>query len=56
LVVNLDKLTYAGNLESLSELDSAANYRFVRGDVTDPDLVDQVLGEAPDAVSGSKHR
>jgi dTDP-glucose 4,6-dehydratase len=49
-VVNLDKLTYAGNLENLSELDSAANYRFVRGDVADPDLMDQVLGEAPDAV------
>ena len=49
-VVNLDKLTYAGNLENLSELDSAANYRFVRGDVADPDLVEQVLDEAPDAI------
>jgi dTDP-glucose 4,6-dehydratase len=50
-VVNLDKLTYAGNLENLSELDSASNYRFVRGDVANPDLVDQVLVEqSPDAI------
>jgi dTDP-glucose 4,6-dehydratase len=34
-VVNLDKLTYAGNLESLREVASAPNYRFVEGDIGD---------------------
>jgi dTDP-glucose 4,6-dehydratase len=49
-VVNLDKLTYAGNLENLCELDSTANYRFVRGDVADPDFVEQVLDPVPNAI------
>jgi len=35
LIVNLDKLTYAGNLENLSDIDNAPNYTFVRGDITD---------------------
>lgn len=34
-VVNLDKLTYAGNLDSLSSIDRAPNYRFVEGDIGD---------------------
>lgn len=34
-VVNLDKLTYAGNLENLKEIESAQNYTFVKGDITD---------------------
>ena len=38
-VVNVDKLTYAGNLENLSGLTEGANYRFVKGDVTEKDLV-----------------
>lgn len=34
-IVNLDKLTYAGNLENLKEIESAQNYTFVKGDITD---------------------
>lgn len=34
-VVNLDKLTYAGNLASLREIDKFSNYRFVKGDICD---------------------
>jgi dTDP-glucose 4,6-dehydratase len=49
-IINLDKLTYAGNLENLVEVDAAENYRFVRGDVTDLDLVNQLLELVPDAV------
>jgi dTDP-glucose 4,6-dehydratase len=49
-IVNLDKLTYAGNLENLADLDSAANYRFVRGDVADAALLERVLDEPLDAV------
>ena len=49
-LTNLDKLTYAGNLENLAEIDSAPNYRFVRGDVADASLVASVLQEPLDAV------
>ncbi|HZH02423.1 MAG TPA: GDP-mannose 4,6-dehydratase, partial [Myxococcaceae bacterium] len=42
-VVNLDKLTYAGNLENLKELESDPHYAFVRGDVGNRELVDHVL-------------
>ncbi|MCQ2379703.1 MAG: dTDP-glucose 4,6-dehydratase [Victivallaceae bacterium] len=38
-VLNLDKLTYAGNLESLKEVDSSPRYRFVKGDICDATLV-----------------
>lgn len=34
-IVNLDALTYAGNLENLRDVESASNYRFVKGDITD---------------------
>ena len=34
-LVNLDKLTYAGNLENLREIEDAPNYRFVKGDIVD---------------------
>lgn len=44
-VVNLDKLTYAGNLHSLREVEDAPNYRFVRGDILDSALVGALLVE-----------
>ena len=42
-VVNLDKLTYAGNLRSLSSLAADSRHRFVRGDIGDADLVRTLL-------------
>jgi dTDP-glucose 4,6-dehydratase len=44
-VLNLDKLTYAGNLESLKSVSDSPRYRFVRGDICDRDLVSRVFGE-----------
>lgn len=44
-LVNLDKLTYAGNLDNLRELDANASYAFVRGDIADGDLVGKLIGE-----------
>jgi dTDP-glucose 4,6-dehydratase len=44
-VVNIDKLTYAGNLENLAALKGDTRYIFVRGDIGDSALVDQLLGE-----------
>lgn len=50
-VVNLDKLTYAGNLENLASVDDSDRYRFVEGDICDPQLVETLIGkEKPDAV------
>jgi dTDP-glucose 4,6-dehydratase len=42
-IVNLDKLTYAGNLENLEAVAADPRYRFVRGDICDRKLVDSVL-------------
>jgi dTDP-glucose 4,6-dehydratase len=44
-IVNLDKLTYAGNLESLKELEGDARHIFVRGDIGDSALVAQLLAD-----------
>ena len=42
-VVNLDKLTYAGNLENLTAIESKRNYHFVKGDITNGELVNHVF-------------
>jgi dTDP-glucose 4,6-dehydratase len=44
-VVNLDALTYAGNLENLVGLEGNAKYQFVKGDITDAVLVRRLLSE-----------
>ncbi len=44
-IVNLDKLTYAGNLESLASLDTHPQHVFVQGDIGDANLVSQLLAE-----------
>jgi dTDP-glucose 4,6-dehydratase len=38
-IVNLDKLTYAGNLENLQDIEDKPNYHFVKGDITDLELL-----------------
>ncbi|MDF0533011.1 dTDP-glucose 4,6-dehydratase [Shewanella sp. A32] len=50
-VVNVDKLTYAGNLESLAEIDSSDRYAFEQVDICDPNELERVFAEhQPDAV------
>jgi len=44
-VVNLDKLTYSGNLASLDEIADHPNYHFVRGDIGDEEAVAQLLAD-----------
>ena len=44
-VVNLDLLTYAGNLENLADVESLPDYRFVQGDIGDQSLVAALLLE-----------
>ena len=42
-IVNLDKLTYAGNLENLRDVDKSPNYRFVKGDIVDYEFLKELL-------------
>lgn len=42
-IVNLDKLTYAGNLENLRTVEKNPNYKFIQGDICDPEIVEQVM-------------
>jgi dTDP-glucose 4,6-dehydratase len=50
-VINLDKLTYAGNLENLQPVAGDARYRFVHGDICDAKLVNELVADArPDVI------
>jgi dTDP-glucose 4,6-dehydratase len=49
-VVNLDKLTYAGNLDNLSDVEGHPHYEFFKGDICDPELVSRIVEHGVDAV------
>jgi len=49
-VLNLDKLTYAGNLENLAGLENHARHEFIHGDICDPALVERTLSRGVDAI------
>jgi dTDP-glucose 4,6-dehydratase len=42
-IINLDKLTYAGNLENLKDIEDSPNYRFIHGDIADRKIVDNIF-------------
>lgn len=44
-IINLDKLTYAGNLDSLSDIESNSDYSFVQGDICEQALIEKLLAE-----------
>jgi dTDP-glucose 4,6-dehydratase len=49
-ITNLDKLTYAGNLENLKDIEANPRYRFVRGDIAEKADVDHIFEEEIDVV------
>lgn len=49
-IVNLDTLTYAGNLENLSDIEDDPRYTFVKGDITDRATVGQIVSNGVDAI------
>jgi len=49
-ITNLDKLTYAGNLENLKDIQDQSGYHFVKGDIADRKLVDKLLGQGFDVI------
>lgn len=42
-IVNLDKLTYAGNLNNLTDIENAPNYDFIKGDIVDADFIQNLF-------------
>jgi dTDP-glucose 4,6-dehydratase len=44
-IFNFDKLTYAGNLENLTDIENHANYKFIKGDICDKDVVESTIKE-----------
>jgi dTDP-glucose 4,6-dehydratase len=42
-IVNLDKLTYAGNLENLTSVQDSPNYKFIQGDICDPKVANEAM-------------
>ena len=49
-IVNLDKLTYAGNLENLADVAESPRYRFVQADVADAKAVESIFADGFDAI------
>ncbi len=49
-IINLDILTYAGNPDNLKDIESNPNYSFVRGDICDPDVVNEVMQQVDQVV------
>lgn len=49
-IVNLDKLTYAGNLGNLREVENNERYRFVKGDIVDEKIVNEMAADQVDVI------
>jgi dTDP-glucose 4,6-dehydratase len=49
-VINLDLLTYAGNLENLKDVENNPRYSFVKGDIADPATAERIVSQGLDAV------
>ena len=49
-IINLDLLTYAGNLSTLQGLEGNSNHKFVQGDIRDAKLIDQIMAEVDTVV------
>ena len=49
-VINVDKLTYAGNLENLSGLSTAPRYHFIRADITDAPQMEELIAKGVNAI------
>ncbi|MFH1112250.1 MAG: dTDP-glucose 4,6-dehydratase [Patescibacteria group bacterium] len=50
LVVNLDKLTYAGNLDNLKEVANNSRYQFVKGDIVDEKIINDIVSDQVDVI------
>lgn len=48
--INIDALTYAGNLDNLMQVASLPNYRFIKGDITDGSLIEEIVSDGIDVI------
>lgn len=44
-IINLDKLTYAGNLDNLQDVENNPHYKFIKGDISDEEIINKVFDE-----------
>ncbi len=49
-MTNLDKLTYAGNLDNLKDVENDSSYRFIKGDIADRELISELFSEGWDVI------
>jgi dTDP-glucose 4,6-dehydratase len=49
-LINVDKLTYAGKLENLSDLSQSPHYHFIRGDITDGPRMEELINKGVDTI------
>ena len=49
-IINLDKLTYAGNLDNLRDIEDSPNYSFIHGDICDVNLVNDIVKDNVDII------
>jgi dTDP-glucose 4,6-dehydratase len=49
-IINLDALTYAGNLDNLKQIESSSSYTFVKGQIQDKNLVEKIMDDADSVV------
>ena len=49
-IINLDLLTYAGNLENLKDIENNPNYEFIKGNITDRELVNKTVADGVDYI------
>lgn len=49
-IINLDKLTYAGNLDNLKDIENNPNYEFIKGDIADKEIVDHIMKKKIDII------
>jgi dTDP-glucose 4,6-dehydratase len=49
-IINLDKLTYCGNLDNLKDIENNPGYKFVKGDICDSKIIDKIVSKKPDAI------
>ena len=49
-LINVDKLTYAGNIENLSDLSRSPHYHFIRGDITDASRIEELISKGVETI------
>jgi len=49
-IINLDKLTYCGNLENLRDIENNQHYSFIKGDICNKKIVEQLVSRQPDVI------